>query len=252
MNLLDSPVLVFALSFVILSLSAKAGDILSNRLRPLEDEERADFNVVLGALLTLLGLLIGFAFSMAVSRYDQRKNYEAAEANAIGTEYVRADLLSVEDGARLRELLKKYTDERVLFYRTRDTQMLAKVNADTAELQNELWSAARAGAATQATAVVALAVSGMNDVLNSQGFTQAAWWNRIPIAAWVLMAVVASYSNLMVGYVAHRTKRRLFLILPLAVSISFFLISDIDSPRWGLIRVAPQNLLSLSQLLHAH
>lgn len=251
MNPLDSPVLVFALSFVILSLSAKTGDILSNRLRPLEDEERADFGVVLGALLTLLGLLIGFTFTMAVSRYDQRKNYEAAEANAIGTEYERAELLSVGDGARLRELLKKYTDERVLFYRTRDPQMLAKVNTDTAEMQKELWSAARAGA-TQATAMVALAVSGMNDVLDSQGYTQAAWWNRIPIAAWLLVAVVAIYSNLMVGYVAHRTKRRLFLILPLAVSISFFLIADIDSPRWGLIRVAPQNLLSLSQRLHAH
>lgn len=251
MNPLDSPVLVFVLSFVILSLSAKTGDILSNRLRPLEDEERSDFGVVLGALLTLLGLLIGFTFTMAVSRYDQRKNYEAAEANAIGTEYERAELLSVGDGARLRELLKKYTDERVLFYRTRDPQMLAKVNTDTAEMQKELWSAARAGA-TQATAMVALAVSGMNDVLDSQGYTQAAWWNRIPIAAWLLMAVVAIYSNLMVGYVAHRTKRRLFLILPLAVSISFFLIADIDSPRWGLIRVAPQNLLSLSQRLHAH
>lgn len=251
MNPLDSPVLVFALSFVILSLSAKTGDILSNRLRPLEDEERSDFGVVLGALLTLLGLLIGFTFTMAVSRYDQRKHYEAAEANAIGTEYERAELLSVGDGARLRELLKKYTDERVLFYRTRDPQMLAKVNTDTAEMQKELWSAARAGA-TQATAMVALAVSGMNDVLDSQGYTQAAWWNRIPIAAWLLVAVVAIYSNLMIGYVAHRTKRRLFLIFPLAVSISFFLIADIDSPRWGLIRVAPQNLLSLSQRLHAH
>jgi hypothetical protein len=252
MNPLNFPFLVFAVSFVVLSLSAQAGIILSNRLRPLETDERYDFGVVLGALLTLLGLLIGFTFSMAISRYDQRKNYEETEANAIGTEYVRADLLPVEDGARLRELLKKYTDERVLFYTTRDSQMLAKVNTDTAELQNELWSVVRSGAQPQASAVVALAVSGMNDVLNSQGYTQAAWWNRIPPVAWALMAVVAVYCNLLVGYVAHRTNRRLFLILPLAVSISFFLISDIDSPRWGMIHVAPQNLLSLSQLLHVN
>jgi hypothetical protein len=250
MNLLNFPFLVFAVSFVVLSLSAQAGIILSNRLRPLETEERHDFGVVLGALLTLLGLLIGFTFSMAITRYDQRKNYEEAEANAIGTEYVRADLLPVGSAARLRELLKKYADERVQFYTTRDPHVLAKIDEETAELQSELWSAARSGS-PQGTAVVALVLSGMNDVLNSQGYTQAAWWNRIPPVAWVLMAVVAMYCNLLVGHVAHRTNRRLFLILPLAVSISFFLISDIDSPRSGLIHVSPQNLLSLSHLLHA-
>ena len=102
------------------------------------------------------------------------------------------------------------------------------------------------------TPVVALAVSGMNDVLNSQGYTQAAWWNRIPVAAWVLMAAVAIGCNLLLGYIAHRTNRRLFLIAPVAVSFSFFLIAEIDSPRWGVIRVAPHNLISLSQALHAH
>jgi hypothetical protein len=251
MNLLNFPLLVFALSFVVLSLSAQSGDIVRNRLHPLQEEERDDFSIVLGAILTLLALLIGFTFSMAISRYDQRKNYEEAEANAIGTEYVRADLLPAGDGVRLRELLKKYIDERILFYTTRNPQMLAKVNGDTAELQNELWTAARPGPGTQATPVVALAVSGMNDVLNSQGYTQAAWWNRIPIAAWVLMTAVAICCNLMLGYVARRTNRGLFLILPVAISISFFLISDIDSPREGVIRVAPHNLLSLSQSLHA-
>jgi hypothetical protein len=252
MNLLDFPLLVFALSFVVLSVSVWSGDILRSRLRPLQEEERDDFGIVLTAILTLLVLLIGFTFSMATSRYDQRKNYEEAEANAIGTEYVRADLLPAGDGARLHELLKKYTDERILFYTTSNPQMLAKVNADTAKLQSELWSAARPSQGAPVNPVVALAVSGMNDVLNSQGYTQAAWWNRIPIAAWVLMAVVAVGCNLLIGYIAHRTNRRLFLITPIAVSISFFLISDIDSARGGVIRLAPENLLSLSQSLHAH
>jgi len=104
---------------------------------------------VVGATLTLLGLLIGFTFSMAVSRYDQRKNFEEAEANAIGTEYVRADLLPASAGTRVRELLREYTDQRVLFYTTRNPQSIEKINADTAKLQNELWSAVQTGAATQ-------------------------------------------------------------------------------------------------------
>jgi hypothetical protein len=146
----------------------------------------------------------------------------------------------------VRELLKRYIDARILFYTTRNPQQLAKVNADTTELQNELWAAVQP-AVKQPNPVIALTVSGMNDVLNSQGYTQAAWWNRIPIAAWVLMLVIAICCNLLIGYGSRRTARSLFLIVPIAVSISFFLICDIDSPRWGAIRVVPQNLLSLAQ-----
>jgi len=90
----------------------------------------------------------------------------------------------------------------------------------------------------------------MNDVLNAQGYTQAAWWNRIPLEVWVLLGAIGMGCNVLIGYGAHRTSTILFLILPLAVSVSFFLIADIDSPRGGVIRVRPQNLLSLSQSLH--
>jgi hypothetical protein len=252
MYLKDSPLLALVVSFGVLWLAAEIGDILRKRVGPLKEEERGDFSIVLGATLTLLGLLIGFTFSMAVGRYDQRKNYEEAEANAIGTEYLRADLLPAGDAAEVREMLKKYLDQRMLFYTTRDPHQLTKVNADTTELQSKLWSAVRAPAATQPTPMVALAISGMNDVLNSQGYTQAAWWNRIPRSAWVLMVAIALLCNLLIGYGAHQTFRRKFLVVPFAVSISFFLIADIDSPRRGTIHVAPENLLSLSQSLSTH
>jgi hypothetical protein len=156
---------------------------------------------VVAATLTLLGLIIGFSFSMASSRYDQRKNYEEAEANAIGTEYVRADLLPAGDRANVRALLRNYLDQRVLFYETRDESALRKIDADTAQLQTEVWSAVYAPAGAQPTPLLALVVSGMNDVLNSQGFTQAAWWYRIPTAAWCLMSA-------MVKNAMDRTKGR--------------------------------------------
>jgi hypothetical protein len=91
----------------------------------------------------------------------------------------------------------------------------------------------------------------MNDVLNSQGYTQAAWWNRIPSAAWLLMALIALLCNLLLGYAASgRTWRgQLLFIMPLLVSIAFFLIADIDSPRGGVILVSAENLLSLSEQL---
>jgi len=245
-NLLNFPIAIFLLSLVAMWLSGQVGVLLRNRVVPLEEDERDDFGVVIPATLTLLGLIIGFSFSLATNRYDQRKNYEEAEANAIGTEYMRADLLSPPDSARVRELLRKYLDQRILFYETRDELQLAGVNASTARLQNELWSVIQA-AARQPTPTVALAVWGMNDVLNSQGYTQAAWWYRLPVAAWAFMAAIATFSTLLIGYSSHKRSLTVSVVLPLTVSISFFLIADIESPRHGTIRVIPQNLVSLSQ-----
>jgi hypothetical protein len=252
-RLTDFPLLVFAISLVWLYLWAQIGAALGRR-RPLDAVgARGDFDVVRAATLTLLGLIIGFSFSMAISRYDLRKNYEEAEANAIGTEYVRAGLLPAADGTTVRTLLRKYLDQRVLFYTTRDTQQLRQINADTAKLQADLWAALQGPAATTPNPVVALALAGMNDVLNSQGYTQAAWWNRIPRAAWGLMVTIATWSSVLIGYGTRSNIREpiLLLVLPLVVSISLFFIADLDSPRGGVILVSPQNLVSLIESLGA-
>ena len=251
-KIIDYPLLVLLLSFVVMWLSAWLGPFLRRRLE-LHQSVRDDFGLIMAATLTLLGLIIGFSFSMATSRYDQRKNYEAAEANAIGTEYVRADLLPVADGAKVRTLLKRYLDERILYYTTRGEDEVREIDARTAKLQAELWSAVRAPARANPTPLTALVVWGMNDVLNSQGYTQAAWWNRIPTAAWLLMVIIAVCCNVLVGYRAHNFRQEavVLLVLPLVVSISFFLIADIDSPRGGLIRVSPQNLAALAESLRA-
>jgi len=216
--MLNYPRIFCLFSLLVLWLSAQIGASLRRR-RPLKEEERDDSGVVQAATLTLLGLIIGFSFSMAISRYDLRKNYEEAEANAIGTEYVRAGLLPAADGAPVRAQLKKYLDLRILFYRTQHEHELQQINADTAQLQTKMWSAVQAAALEQPTPVIALVVSGMNDVLNSQGYTQAAWWNRIPAAAWSLMITIAICCNLLVGYGARspKDKSRLFFVLPLVV-----------------------------------
>ncbi len=243
------PLLLCVLSFIALWLSARIGWSFRRRQGTLDAEMHEDFGFILAATLTLLGLIIGFSFSMATSRYDQRKNYEEAEANAIGTEYVRADLLPAADAATVHALLRSYLDQRVLFYTAHDEQESQHINARTAQLQTELWSAIRAPAAAQPTPVIAMVVSGMNDVLNSQGYTQAGYWNRIPTAAWALMALIAIGCNLLVGYGSRSAKAgaKLLPILPLIVSIAFMLIADIDSPRHGIIRVSPQNLISLAE-----
>ena len=248
--MLNRPIFLFLPTILCLWIATQLGVYLCRR-RPLQDNERDDFGVIQAATLTLLALIIGFSFSMATSRYDLRKNYEEAEANAIGTEWVRAGLLPAADATKIRSQLRRYTDLRIAFYRTRDEDELRQINNETVNLQNEMWSAVQTPALSQPTPVAALAVSGMNDVLNSQGYTQAAWWNRIPTSAWGLLVMTAICCHVLVGYGARGEKltASLLIILPLVISISFLLIADIDAPRGGLIRVKPQNLVALADSL---
>jgi hypothetical protein len=246
------PLLVFLLSFVAMWLATVGGAFLIGR-RALEPDAREDFGIILAATLTLLALIIGFSFSMALSRYDLRKSHEANEANAIGTAYARADLLPAADAARVRAQLLQYVDQRILFYSAADEAQLAQIAAVRARLQAELWSAVLAPAEARPTPVVALAVEGMNDVLNSQAFAQAAWWNRIPGAAWVLMVAMGICCCVLAGYRVRSPKAlgvRL-VVLPFVFSVALFFIADIDAPRGGLIRVQPQNLESLAEGLRA-
>lgn len=247
------PLLLFVVTFALMCCAAWIGARLRRNKGDLEEGARQDFDVVLAATLTLLGLIIGFSFSMAIGRYDQRKNFEEEEANAIGTAYVRADLLPAADGAKLRPLLREYLDQRIQFYSEKDDPELLAINARTAKLQNQIWATIHGPAVAQPTAITATVVVSLNDVLNSQGYTQAAWWNRIPAAAWWLMAAMAAVGNFLVGYGsrATRSSSKLQVVLPLVVAISFMLIADIDTPRRGLIHVVPQNLISLAESLKA-
>lgn len=241
-TLLDYPLFIFSVSFVVMWSSAHLGGVFHKKMRSMDEGDRSDLSTVLAATLTLLGLIIGFSFSMAITRYDLRKNCEEEEANAIGTEQSRADLLPGPAANQIHELLKQYSHQRVQFYETRDQRQLQEINRATAHLQAEMWSTVQAATKGNLSPVVVLAVSGMNDVLNSQGYTQAAWWNRLPVAAWGLMITIAIFCNILIGYIAHHRGTLLFIVLPLVLSISFLLIADIDSPRGGLILVQSQNL----------
>jgi hypothetical protein len=249
--LLNHPLAFFVFALALLWIASRIGSYFRKQsLDEGMDEEH--FKLILGATLTLLGLMIGFTFAMAVSRYDQRKDYEEREANAIGTEYVRLDILSAANAAELRALLHDYLDQRILYYTSLDSERLRQARAKTSQLQSELWSEVTVSVTAQPSAVSALVLSGMNDVINSEGYAEAAWRNRVPLAAWILLISIAIYCNFLLGYGAHGKTSMLLLVLPIALAISFFLIADIDSPRSGIIRVAPQNLESLADSLRPH
>ncbi len=223
-----------------------------SRYRSKDTETSEDLGIIQTATLTLLALIIGFTFSMAIDRHDNRETLEEGEANAIGTEYLRVDLLPANASARTKDLLNQYLEQRILFYSRQNKEKIQEIEQKTDALQNALWNEILPVARSQPTPTMALVLSGMNDVLNSQGYVQAAWWNRIPYPAWALMAAIALCANILVGFGARNFKKNvgLFMIFPFVTSVSFFLIADIDSPRGGVIRIEPRNLITLKQNLN--
>ncbi|HEY1929437.1 MAG TPA: hypothetical protein VGG92_18380 [Caulobacteraceae bacterium] len=250
-SLIRHPTEIFLFSLALQWLAAYLGHALRRRGKPLEDAERGDFNTILGATLTLAALIIGFSFSMAVSRYDERKASERNEANAIRAAYVRAPLLPSAEGGQTRRLLSKYAELRIQFYNVSDPARLARIDAETEKLQDDLLSIVTKAAVVQPTPTVALAAAAMTDVLNSRGSTQAAWWNRIPTGAWSMMLVIAFAANFLHGASERRRTPVLLFVLPLIISAPIFLIADIDAPRAGVVRIVPDDLLALRHWMDA-
>ena len=245
----DYPLFIFVFCLTLFWISGGFARLLYRRFRDKEPDTE-NYTLLLGAVLSILGLLIGFTFSMAVSRYDMRKNYEEEEANAIGTEWLRADLLSAEEASDTKKLMRQYLELRVLFYQATLQSDVDSINRRTQAVQDKLWAQVSQPARASQTPVMALVAGGMNDVINTAGYTQAAWWNRIPRSAWILLFILAMFSmGMMEFHNSARGKRTFPWLLPLVFSFSFALIADIDSPRGGMIRIQPQNLLSLADSL---
>jgi hypothetical protein len=245
--LTEFPLLLLAVSFGVLVLATALGARVRGAQAAAGEREHT-LDIVLAATFTLLALMTGFVFSMAVARYDLRKSCEATEANAIGTEYARAGLLPAADAARTRALLEEYLNERIHFYETQSPERLRQIGAQTVRLQGQLWSGVEAVGNSNRDAVSMLVASGMNDVLNAQSYTQAAWWNRIPAKAWDLLVVIAIMGAALLGYSGRlRRVSVVQVILPLLIALAFFLIADIDSPRAGLMNVEAENLHALAE-----
>jgi hypothetical protein len=167
-----------------------------------DEPSRGQVTTMEGAVLGLLGLLIGFTFAMTVSRYDLRKQLVLAEANAIGTTYLRAGFLPEPRGSEARDLLRRYVDVRLEFYRAGVDKRRMDVALDRGkQLQGELWTRASAVARDDAHSIPAgLFIQALNETIDLDAKRVAALENHVPDTVWVLVLMVAALAMLSLGY----------------------------------------------------
>ena len=225
----------FAAIFGLLELGRSLG------MRRISRGESKGIGAVEGAVYGLLGLLLAFSFSGAAERFDARRHLIVDEANAIGTAYLRLDLLGEEDRAALQQDFRDYLDSRLEIYRRLPDlagalQALDRSNA----LQGDIWK--RAVAASQKTGgstPAMLLLPALNEMFDITTTRTAAARMHPPVAIFVLLAVLALVSALLVGFSMAESGRSWIHTLTFAIFLTstLYVIADLEFPRRGLIRV---------------
>ncbi len=240
---------MFFLSVVLLlwAGTVAGGRLRRHRARTLS-EDSSTFKTLESAVLALLGLLLGFTFAMGVSRYDQRKNLEIAEANDIHAVWLRSATLPAPAHVALENLLLRYVPVRLEFLdagtsRTRIDQSLQA----TADLQWQMWQIASAYGSTHTDAVAAQLLTAVTNMIDVTESRTAAFENRIPIVAWCMLLFISFVASGLVGVGMASHSQLLRLILPIVVAAALSLTLDLDSPRSGVIRVHQRSLERLAE-----
>jgi hypothetical protein len=210
-------------------------------------EQEGPTGMLVGSILALLAFLLAVTMGMAADRFDARRAIVLAEANAIGTAYLRAGYLPQPASDQVRELLREYVPLRIVLTASKDIQ--ADI-AKSVEIQNEIWAITEQVARDHGSDVIALFVESVNDVIDLHESRVTAGSARVPETILLLLIGGAALSLGMVGYNAGLTGRRSLLsavVLIVALGAVIMIVVDLDRPREGFIQVSQQPLIALQQ-----
>jgi hypothetical protein len=228
--------------FVTMLCLLEIGRRIGRRRLAREQAAAAGFGVVDSAVFALMGLLVAFTFSGAAARFDGRRELVVQEANAIGTAYLRLDLLAPPARAKLQEDFRRYVDARLVVYRdVTDVAATRARLADVAVLQRAIWDAAVAASAQAPTAHAAiLLLPALNAMIDIATTRSMAAWMHPPAVIFVMLVVLALAGALLAGHAMAGTTRGStlhMLLFAAVVSATIYVIIDLEYPRLGLIRV---------------
>lgn len=223
------------------------------RARREPSAEEAGTGPLDAAVYALFGLLLAFVFSGAASRFDERRDLIALEANAIGTAYLRVDLLPAASQAPLRTLFREYVESRLQTYRSiRDPETAWAEYQRDLELQGQIWALATAGAREAGSpAVLSLVAPALNEMIDVTTLRLAATRKHPPMIVFAMLVVVALASSFLSGMAMAKSQARPWphiLAFTLIISATAYVILDMEFPRQGFIRVDTADAL-LEQLL---
>lgn len=221
-----------------------------NRRRGADRE--APLSAMTGAHLALLAFIMAFSFNMAAGHYDARKSLVLEEANALGTAYLRAGLVPDPERGEIRRLLREYTAVRASI--ASEQQTAGQIIDRSETLQLEIWRQVQQlpsrGTAGEMEALLAASV---NEVIDLHSKRVSAYVRkRIPSAIWGVLVVLLVASMVGMGYFSSMNSRRNPIAttgIAISFSVVMFLITDLDRPSEGLLRVDQSAIVELDERL---
>jgi hypothetical protein len=235
--------------FALLMVSLEAGYWGGRRATgDVDARSSGQIGAIQGAILGLLGLLLAFSFASAASRFLERQDLIVQEANAIGTAYLRADLVEEPHRTELREALKQYTASRISVGERLRMGIQSADLAEASRLQSQMWHAATKGVAGNPLMAYSV-LPPVNDIIDLNSTRIAAAIKQLPV---LVIALLIACSALSVGVIGYGTgmsgRRRLSLTLPLVIVVgtSLWIIIDLDHPRSGLMQLSDEPLRSIT------
>jgi len=255
-HMLDSmPIVGVFVAFAIVALITSEGGFRLGRWSQerTPDEKEGPTAMIVGSLLALMGFMLAITMAMASDRFDTRRGLVLAEANSLGTTYLRAGYLPEPASSGIRDLLREYVPLRI------STNDLAVVRANIArsvEIQANLWSIAEGSArATPDSEVLALFIDSLNETIDlHETRVTVGLYARVPETILALLLLGAIVTLGMVGYNAGLTRRRSPLtgvILIVALGAVATLVIDLDRFRDGFVTVSQQPLIDLREQIGA-
>jgi len=229
--------------FLGILLAFDIGRHIGIRWLPESKSDRTSSGLLDGAIYALLGLLIAFTFSGAASRFDHRRELVIEEANAIGTAYLRLDLLPVDAQPALRALFRQYLDARLdMIQKLPDMKASQAVIAQANTLQGQIWpmavKACQASGSAPATTLLLAALNEMFDIANLR--TTTSWEMHPPTVIFMMLFSLALLCSALAGFEMEGARSRNLVHVAVFAAIiagTVYVILDIEYPRLGLIRV---------------
>lgn len=218
-------------------------------VRGRQESEQSQESYLIGAILGVLALLLAFCFGMALDRYEERRHLVIQEANAIGTAYLRTQLLDEPHRARLSKLLIDYTDNRIILANVPPDRLEGRL-AINDSLLTEIWAAvvaARESALRHGISTPLLMT--FNEVIDLDTERKVARTMRVPPPVLLLLYFYLVLVAAVLGYVLKEQRIRLcaafFVLLTIYVSV----ITDLNRPTTGTIQESQDPMLMLQASL---
>jgi hypothetical protein len=256
--------LIAAVVFLLLLLATEVGFHLGRRAGArICEKTQSEISIIQGSVLGVLGLLLAFTISMAVSRFELRKQLVLDEANAIGTSYLRTQLIPEPDRSYIADRLREYVGQRLRDSRAgndvsilKNSTAIRNAREETHRLQNDFWMRAVSRAQSDPNPVkTGLLLQSLNEVIDLDAARWTAFNNHVPATVIDMNILVGLVAALLVGYtIGLAGQRNLFSVclLAAAITITLLVIIDLDRSQQGLIRVTQQPLIDLEQELSSH